>query len=140
MFLPIGTNFSSRNNVYGFISRMQFYKFRKDMPQLKSTITLTWVDKIQYTFSLRTMDTEFPIVKAIYIIVKIIDSKYTLLYIWQTEDLSTRFSDHHKQECFDKNWANYIGVLNVESQEDRDRIEITLLQENNPICNDQHTV
>jgi len=109
------------------------------MTDFNKTITLGGTSWKNYIFNLYSIDTSFNPVKAIYIVCELTEnnSKYSLIYIWQTDDLSTRFVSHHKQACFDRNWANCIGVLQVARQEDRDFIEKDLISRYKPMCNEQ---
>lgn len=107
------------------------------MADLNRTITLKWKLWKEYTFNLYAKDTNFNSVKAIYLISKRSNEwNHTFIYIWQTEDLSTRFGNHHKQQCFEQNGYNCIGVMQIASQSDRDYIEKDLIEHNSPLsCN-----
>jgi predicted GIY-YIG superfamily endonuclease len=61
---------------------------------------------------------------------------FTLLYIGQTGDLSTRFDNHHKQWCFDRNGKTHIGVLPEPNEQRRLAIEADLLKAHRTPCND----
>lgn len=108
------------------------------MASYNKTITLSDKNGNSYKFELFTMNQSFNSVKAIYIVWKLTDNntKYSLFYIGQTDDLSTRFDNHHKQDCFDKKWANFIGVHQVTTQADRYRIEKALIEAHRPPCNE----
>lgn len=58
------------------------------------------------------------------------------IYIGQTEDLSTRFDDHHKQDCFDRNDANCICVHGEQDEDNRLEIEQDLINNYDTPCND----
>jgi hypothetical protein len=57
------------------------------------------------------------------------------IYVGQTEDLSTRFDGHHKQDCFDQNDANCICIHGEQSENTRLDIEQDLIDNYNPPCN-----
>lgn len=59
------------------------------------------------------------------------------IYIGRTDNLSTRFDNHHKQKCFDKNNANCISIHECESEKEREEIEKDLLCKYKTLCNDQ---
>jgi hypothetical protein len=105
------------------------------------TITYKGKSKTDYTFNLYPMDTSFSEIGAVYIVTKreVKDDKgtHTLLYVGQAEDMSTRFNDHHKQDCFDKKGGNCIGVHQLSKASDRDTVEEDLIASLNPPCNDQ---
>jgi hypothetical protein len=61
---------------------------------------------------------------------------HTRSYVGQTEDLSTRFDNHHKQECFDRHGANCICVYSEQDEDARLEIEQDLIANYNPPCND----
>lgn len=110
------------------------------MVTLNKTKTLSGKSWTNYTFNLYTIDTSFNSVKAIYFVSKRTNEGFhTILYIWQTDDLKTRFINHHKQTCFNKNWWNCIWVMQVPKQSDRDLIEEDLISNYKPTCNEQLT-
>ncbi len=57
------------------------------------------------------------------------------IYVGETEDLSTRFDDHHKQDCFDQNNANCICIHGEQNEKIRLNIERDLIDNYNPPCN-----
>ncbi len=57
------------------------------------------------------------------------------IYVGQTEDLSTRFDDHHKQDCFDQEDANCICIYGEQNENTRLDIEQDLIDNYNPPCN-----
>ncbi len=66
-------------------------------------------------------------------------STHEIIYVGKTEDLSTRFQNHHKADCISKNGANRICVRQVDTENERDSIEKDLIKNYNPVCNDQLT-
>ncbi len=105
------------------------------------TISYAGKSKNEYTFNLYPTGTKFSEIGAVYIVTKREEKDgkglHTLLYVGKTEDLSTRFDDHHKQDCFDKRDANCIGVHQLATEKGRDSVEQDLIPELNPPCNDQ---
>lgn len=105
------------------------------------TITYKGKSKTDYRFNLYPMGTGFNNIGAIYIVTKreVNEGKgtHTLLYVGQTEDMSNRFDDHHKQDCFDSRGGNCIGVYQLSTQKERDAVEQDLIAAYNPPCNDQ---
>ncbi len=62
-------------------------------------------------------------------------NNFTVLYIGQTGDLSTRFDNHHNQPCFDRNGKTHIGIHLESSEARRFEIETDLVRNYNPACN-----
>jgi hypothetical protein len=61
---------------------------------------------------------------------------HTPIYIGETEDIKARFSDHHKQDCFEEYGYNCISIHQESSSQSRLRIEADLLKAINAPCND----
>lgn len=102
----------------------------------ETTITLKGVSGSTYEFDVYPWGTSFKPVGAVYTVLKQPPSNFTILYIGQTGDLSTRFNDHHKQACFDQNGKTHIGI-HLESTESRRLvIEADLLTNYSLVCND----
>jgi len=104
------------------------------------TITLTGVSGASYTFNIYPWGTSFRAVAAVYAVTKrYTDSKrghtHTVLYVGQTEDLSTRFDNHHKAACFTRNGANCICTDPEESESTRREVETDLIESYKPRCN-----
>ena len=85
------------------------------------------------------LDQQFNPVGAVYIITKQYAQSgvtyFKPLYIGVTGDLSTRFDDHHKEDCFIKNGANSICIHRDENEKSRFAKETDLIQHWNPTCN-----
>ena len=60
---------------------------------------------------------------------------HTRVYVGQTDDLSTRFDDHHKELCFNGQRANCLCVMAVADEARRLQIERDLIDNYNPPCN-----
>ena len=58
------------------------------------------------------------------------------IYVGQTEDISTRFDNHHKHDCFVQHKANCICVHGEQDEDIRLEIEQDLIDNYNPPCND----
>ena len=60
-----------------------------------------------------------------------------LIYCGETEDLSTRFDNHHAEDCIVRSGANCISILRVEGEKQRRNVEKDILY-NKFACNIQH--
>ena len=95
-----------------------------------------------YKFNVYPMDTNFNAVGAVYVVSRrsknqeVKKYQYRILYVGETGDLSTRFDDHHKADCFAQNKANCICVHRDDDQVYRLFIENDLTKLWNPPCND----
>lgn len=63
---------------------------------------------------------------------------YTIFYIGKTENLSTRFSGHHKIDAARRMGATLILSMIEEEESKRSEIEIDLIVRYKPACNDHH--
>lgn len=93
-----------------------------------------------YTFKMFPIGTNFKSIGGVYIFVKHFlgtdkSNNYNLIYCGKTEDLSTRFDDHHKADCIKKNGANRICVMSVSTEKERTSIEEDILAAYNFTCN-----
>jgi len=94
-----------------------------------------------YAFDLYPVGTSFKELGAVYIITKRTPKSdgggsHTYLYVGETGDLSTRFDDHHKQECFDEHGASCIGIHLDASEDSRLEKESDLHDAHDWPCND----
>lgn len=99
-------------------------------------ITLKGLSGNAYAFKVYPWGTSFNSIGAVYTALKRNASNYTILYIGQTEDLSKRFDDHHKQLCFDRNGKTHIGVHVEASEARRFAKETDLIRNYSTTCND----
>jgi predicted GIY-YIG superfamily endonuclease len=104
------------------------------------TLTLTGESGTEYTFNVYPYSTEFKAIGAVYYISKRTENSegkgsHTKIYVGQTGDLSERFDNHHKEDCFIKNSANCKSVLTEEDEDRRFEIETDLVIALNPPCN-----
>lgn len=100
------------------------------------TITLKGCSGQNYEFSIYPLGTNFKSIGGVYYISKRIDKTHSHIYLGTTEDLSSRFDDHHKQRCFNRNGANCISVHVNQSKEGRELIEKDILCKYNFACNE----
>lgn len=61
--------------------------------------------------------------------------EHTKIYVGETGDLSTRFDNHHKQDCFDENGVNCVCIRGEADETTRLEIEADLLGKHEPSCN-----
>lgn len=106
----------------------------------ESKFTITGKSGNVYEFYIYDMDTVFKDVGGIYIFTKRTSNNdkfsHDLIYCGKTDDLSTRFNNHHKEDCVKKNEANCICVKTVTSEKERTNIEEDILLGNNFKCNE----
>ncbi|MEI8341203.1 MAG: hypothetical protein WCH43_06660 [Verrucomicrobiota bacterium] len=109
------------------------------MPKLCDLI-LTGASGKKYTLEAYPLSTTFKALGGIYAISKRILNQdktgtHTVLYVGQTGDLSARFNDHHKEDCWTRNSANCISILLEGTEARRLAIESDLVNAINPPCN-----
>ena len=113
------------------------------MTQRITDLTLSGSSGYTYTFLVYPLGTAFKSLPGVYVVTrrhpKLFDPgfEHSILYFGETEDLSTRFDNHHKAASFRRNNANCIGVL-LEGCIDevaRRAIESDLVMHWNPCCN-----
>lgn len=59
---------------------------------------------------------------------------HQIIYIGETGDVSTRFEDHHKRDCFVQWYANCICIHLDDDAESRLKKEDDLVREQSPLC------
>ncbi|MFA7682413.1 MAG: hypothetical protein WCX61_05290 [Candidatus Peribacteraceae bacterium] len=105
------------------------------------TVTFTGKSGNTYEFGIYLIDTSF---KKNYGAVYFITRRYKKtdgghshkeIYVGQTSDLSERFDDHHKWDCFVKNGANCACIYGEGNELVRLRIEQDLIKNYDPPCN-----
>jgi hypothetical protein len=104
-----------------------------------STVAFTGFTKKQYVFDVWNENQEFRNTGAVYAVSRRYQNGATyshdVAYFGQTGDLSSRFEDHHKLDCFHRHQTNCICTL-VEDDEDlRLAIETDLVRHYKPACN-----
>jgi len=103
-----------------------------------TTLKLTGYSGKIYTFNVDEIGTELKAVGAVYAVTKRRDNgKHKIIYVGQTENLSERFDDHHKQTCFDNNDATCICTHRDEDEDEDSRRykEADLVERYDPPCN-----
>ncbi len=96
------------------------------------TVTATGQSRRRYSFYKHPLDTPFKAIGGVYMVLKGLDP----LYVGQTEDLSTRFGNHHKESCWLKLGAETICVMVEASEQNRLFVENDLLANYSWPCND----
>lgn len=111
------------------------------MPKLASW-PLAGASGKTYDFEVYDWSTVFKAIGAVYVVSKReVDpngkGSHEIIYIGQSGDLSERFENHHKIECFRRRGANCVSVHAENSQNARLQIEGDLLAGHpNTPCND----
>jgi len=107
----------------------------------KGNITYQGASGKDYIFKVYEKSTTFNDVGAVYLITKSQYKKakdrwyHSLIYIGQTQDLSARFDNHHKENCFKEKQYNRICVYRVNGEKTRLKVEKDLLDNYDPPCN-----
>jgi excinuclease UvrABC nuclease subunit len=96
------------------------------------SIKATGISGSSYTFEIYSFETPFNPVGAIYIFLR----DTIAIYVGKAKDLSSRLSNHHKEQEARRLGANRIAVLVVGDEATRDRIERDLIPALQPACND----
>lgn len=102
----------------------------------KLNLTITYLNK--YKFNLYTYEAPYYEKSWIYIVWVLNNdkSKFSLKYIWKTDDLSNRWMDNHNNiKCFKDNNCNCLWFLEINSSKDRTEIEEELIKTQKPNCN-----
>lgn len=106
----------------------------------ENKLTITGKSKKTYKFIIYTFDTEFKAVGGIYIFTRRHKDRdkysHNFIYCGNTDDLSTRFDNHHKAACIERNNANCLCVMSVSTEEERTAIEKDILEGNDFTCNE----
>jgi len=105
-----------------------------------STATFKGLSRKTYSFNVYPIDTEFKPSGAVYCITRRFDAgggnhQHKIIYVGVTGDLSTRFDDHHKDDCFRHNSANCICIHADDVETSRFAKERDLIDGCDPICN-----
>ena len=105
------------------------------------TIIFTGKNGKKYEFDIYEFGTKFKPLSAVYFItnrIKQSDNSYnhTRIYVGETDDLSTRFDNHHKDNCFKKHKANCTCIHLDNSEKSRLEKEKDLIENYHPLCND----
>ena len=94
---------------------------------------------IHYSFEVYPRGTQFNHVAAVYLVTKrtIQNGRgvHEIIYVGETADLAERFSNHHKEDCFNMSGANCICVHLEKDAGARLRKEADLVEAHKPPCN-----
>lgn len=95
----------------------------------------------RYRFSVHSRTARFKKLGGVYFVTKrtrktIGRATHRHIYVGETNDLSTRFNNHHKAVCFQRHSANCICVRLEDDEEIRLKIEADLIKKYHPPCND----
>ena len=104
------------------------------------TITLKGQSGTEYDFNVYKWGANLSDVGAVYYISnRYVDDDggwtHTDIYIGQTGDLSDRFDNHHKAQCFVDYDVNAVSVHLDDDEDSRLEKEIDLIDALNPTCN-----
>lgn len=107
------------------------------------TVTFEGQSGRQYEFRIYTLDTPFKALGGVYGMLhrysKPDGNGYYAnpIYFGETGDLSSRFDNHHRQACFNRNGVNCIAVHLDGDSPSRLSKETDLIRRWNPTCNQQ---
>ncbi len=106
-----------------------------------ASMEVTGQSGTKYAFDFYPIDTSFKALEAVYVITKRTPkpgggASHAYIYVGETGDLTTRFSSHHKQDCFDTHGANCIGIHLDGSRESRLDTENDIRASHAWPCND----
>jgi hypothetical protein len=95
----------------------------------------------KYDFNVYPLDQAFKAVGGVYAITRRYKNSnggysHEIIYVGETGDLSTRFDNHHKTDCFEQHEANCICTLRDDDEDSRLSKEADLIKKHNPPCND----
>jgi len=104
------------------------------------TIALSGVSGSKYSFNVYPYNTSFKAIGAVYYVSRRTENSegkgsHSKLYVGQTDNLSNRFSNHHKENCFMEHNANCISIYTEENKATRLAIESDLIDSISPPCN-----
>lgn len=103
-----------------------------------ASITLSGCSGKSYKFTVKDFGVEMEPIGAVYCVIKERNNSNSHIYLGITNDLSTRFENHHKENCFKKHNANKIAIYKCSSKSDRKKIEEDILCKNDFPCNEQN--
>jgi excinuclease UvrABC nuclease subunit len=94
-----------------------------------------------YVFEVYPVDTDFNDVAAVYAVTRRYKDtrggySHEIIYVGETKDLSERFDEHHKANCFIRHNANCICTHLDDKEAPRLTKENDLIKKHNPPCND----
>ncbi len=95
----------------------------------------------KYSFEVYQIDASFKsYIPAVYIATRRYkksngDINHEIIYVGQTGDLKERHTNHHKADCFTKENANCLCIIQVKNESERLEIERDIIDKYNPPCN-----
>jgi hypothetical protein len=103
--------------------------------------TIYWVGKsgAKYKYEVFKLNTTFKKKPGNYVFAKETEpGRFKPLYVGQTGDLSSRFTNHHAEDCLDRNGVTHITV-HVNEAGDQARLdeETDIRNHYDPACNKQ---
>ena len=106
---------------------------------MAGTLTINGKSGNSYIFQIYEISVKFNGGGGVYLFTKLMGDKLThkSVYLGITNDLSTRFNNHHKKDCIKNNGATHLCVLINNNETERNAIEEDLLGAINTLCNDQ---
>lgn len=100
-----------------------------------STITLQGRSGAKYSFWLYPWGETFNATGGVYAVLRDDGTSYSVIYVGETGDLSERFDNHHKADCFSRHRKTHIAARIEGSERQRLAIEQDLIANYNPPCN-----
>jgi hypothetical protein len=89
-----------------------------------------------YEFSVYKLNTLFAEVGGLYLFTKAVGNSHTFIYLGHTQDLSSRFTNHHKEKCIDNHGGTHVSVCVIKKETERVAAEKDLLASYNFLCNE----
>jgi hypothetical protein len=104
------------------------------------TVTLTGQSGRHYEFRIYVWNTRFKAVPGVYVVAsRSIEPgqppSYAPLFVGAAADLSRPLKNHARNDCFQMYYANVVGVLREDRDDERDKIVADLLGGVAPPCN-----
>jgi hypothetical protein len=100
-----------------------------------SKTTLTGASGDEYVFEVNALGADLNPVGGVYAITRRQGDEHVVLYVGHTGDLSLRFDNHQKWECFDDNGADCLCVHRDGDKNSRLKKEADLMIHYRPTCN-----
>jgi len=102
---------------------------------VETTITLVGRSGAKYQLYVYPWGAALKAVGGVYSVLRQDADGYAVIYVGQTGDLSERFDNHHKTDCFSRHRKTHIAAMVEESERQRLAIEQDLIASYNPPCN-----
>ncbi len=105
----------------------------------EGTIIWNGKSKTEYRYDIYPINQEFNDVPANYVFMKKLENgNFRSIYFGKTNDIFTRFDNHHAMPCIKKNGATHIGIHQNSRETDRTKEEEDLLANYTTVCNIQN--